>query len=57
MINTKKAKTRRNKEFISKNKKFKKPLEKKFHRLHKLNHSSKTNFSLQAQDIKAALKV
>lgn len=57
MINTKKAKTRRNKEFISKNKKFKKPLEKKFHRLHKLNHSSKTNFSLQAQDIKAAFKV
>jgi hypothetical protein len=53
----KEAKTRRNREFISKNKKFKKPLEKEFHRLHKLNHSSKMKYSLQAQDIKAVLKV
>ncbi len=57
MINMKEAKTRRNREFISKNKKFKKPLEKEFHRLHKLNHSSKMKYSLQAQDIKAVLKV
>lgn len=56
MINTKEAKIRKKKEFIQKNKKYRKQLKRNRNKQHKSNHMYKIRFNSPALDMKAALK-